>query len=174
MKLINLTRGYSAMVDDGDYESLKDFKWQSAIRKRRDGSVCIYAKRAYAVPLNEGGYKIFTVFMHRQITGAPSGKQVDHWDGDGLNNRRINLRIATSSQQQANKTGKTNGITRFKGVRVSRSNRSWVASITVNGVYRHIGTFRKDYNAATAYNFVAYEAWGDFALMNTPQVLAPG
>lgn len=89
MKLIPLSRGKCAIVDDGDYDSLSKFKW----------SCChgIYAKRA-----TERNGKHRTIYMHRQILGLKHGECADHVNGNGLDNRRSNLRKCDHRQNPMN------------------------------------------------------------------------
>lgn len=91
---------------------------------------------------------------------------MDHADGNGLNNQRRNLRAATFAQNTANQYI-VRGTSRYKGVSRYR-NGKWVAQISYKGKNRGLGYFKHEYNAAQAYNFAAYEFYGDFARMNTP------
>lgn len=89
---INLTRGFATVIDDEDWELVKDFKW-TAIKCKG----CIYAVTYFRV---DG--KRAHVLMHRLITGVSRSFLVDHKDGDGLNNRRANLRQCSRSQNAWN------------------------------------------------------------------------
>ena len=86
MKKLNLSQGKMAALDNADYERAAIFKWHARQEKQRPS--CWYAVRTV-------GNK--TVYLHRFILDAPSGLDVDHKDGDGLNCQRLNLRIATRS-----------------------------------------------------------------------------
>ncbi len=93
MKEIKLTKGYVAIVDDADFEWLKSFKWYVSI-----GSGCgskPYAKRATRKSENR---KIRSVFMHREIMNCPNDMVVDHLNSNGLDNRRENLEVVTTKE----------------------------------------------------------------------------
>lgn len=92
MKRIPLTQGRSAIVDDADYEALTAHSWCLS----NCSGIC-YAVRGCKI---EG--KHHTVLMHREIMEAPKGMLVDHINGDGLDNRRCNLRLVTDSQNHFN------------------------------------------------------------------------
>lgn len=92
MKLIPLTKGYTAMVDEADYETVNQFKWYANETKRG----FLYALRGIRQPkISVGVYgKVDQVLMHNFIMNSPDGIQVRHLDGNGLNNQRDNLVIA--------------------------------------------------------------------------------
>ena len=162
---IQLTRGKVALVDDEDYEVLADFKWCASRNKH-----AFYAYRA--LPKSQG--KQSHVKMHRIILNAPNGIEVDHRDGDGLNNTRANLRLATRSQQQANLVhpSKINQFG-FKGIHFGPPSRKdgsprWRARIKVNQKLINLGTFKTLEEAARAYDEGARKFFGPFARPNFP------
>jgi len=163
LKEIPLTRGYVAFVDDEDYEWLSQFKWHV----KKSGRTC-YAVRKVTVAPNT--YK--KEFMHNAIMKPKEGEQVDHIDGNGLNNCRANLRLANHQLQQANRR-KTKGVSRFKGVTrvVHKRKRTgdwirWHARIKFNGKYISLGYFENEEDAARAYDKKARELFGEFAKTN--------
>lgn len=104
--------------------------------------------------------------MHREIVASEGRFEVDHRDGDGLNNQRHNLRIATSSQNQGNQC-KTQGRTsRFKGVSWAKRHGKWVAQIQVKRRSKNLGYFRREEEAAAAYDQAALRFFGEFARLN--------
>ena len=109
--------------------------------------------------------------MHRQIMKAPKGMVVDHIDGNGLNNRRSNLRICTPRQNQWNRCPlKTRKQTSpFKGVQYPTGKSRPYARIQYNGKTIHIGVFDSEVEAAQAYDRKAVELFGEFAYLNFPE-----
>lgn len=106
------------------------------------------------------------VLMHRLILGCADDLEVDHVDGDPLNNRRSNLRPATRGQNRQNTRPKKNGTSRFKGVTRlrRRGDPRWQASIKS----RALGTFSEEEEAARAYDREARRLYGSFARLNFP------
>ena len=155
---IVLSQGYVAIVDKQDC-ALADMKWSAFVKRRADGSQRVYAVRGWT--------KENRMLLHQAVFG-PTPNDIDHRDGDGLNNRRANLREATRSRNSANARKRTGTASIFKGLYFHRKNKTWVAAIMVNGKRVHIGTFREEINAAQAYNFVADEYFGQFARFNLP------
>jgi hypothetical protein len=156
-KRISLTRGKFAIVDDEDYEWLSQWKW--CYTKTR-GTSTGYAMRS----ITRNG-KSKAILMHRFILSAPSHLQVDHADGNGLNNRRSNIRLATVSQQMANRNRPKNSRP-FRGVRWVEEKKKWRAEITADGKVRHIGYFDDPILAALAYDKKAVKHFGEFARPN--------
>jgi HNH endonuclease len=133
MKTIALTQGYVARVDDADYARANIYRWSVAMRS---GRKTIYAKRR--VKLKEG--KWGNQYLHRFLLGMDDPKQkIDHKNGDGLDNRRCNLRIATTRQNAQNRSNS-------KGV-YEQPNGSFRSSIRVEGKALNLGTFTS-YNLA--------------------------
>ena len=97
-KEIKLTQNKVTVVDDADFEELNKYKW--CAMKTHTGKWVA----ARAQPITNK-----TILMHRQIMRAPSSKQVDHRDGDSLNNQRENLRLCTHAQNCLNKTKRWGG-----------------------------------------------------------------
>ena len=94
MKLIPLTKGKFAKVDDADFEWLSAFNWYAKnTRGPGDDSGSFYAARSE----RQGG-KPVTIYMHREITKCPAGKEVDHKNRDRLDNQRDNLKNCTRKQ----------------------------------------------------------------------------
>lgn len=158
-KEIPLTQGKVAIVDAADYEWLNQWKWSVS----PDGRT-FYARRTETSP--EG--KDVPVSMHRLIASAPRGVEVDHKDGNGLNNTRGNLRLATHSQNRHNSTMPSNNTSGFKGVSWHKRHRKWYAHATVNGKSKHIGHYDTPEDAARAYDAVVREIHGEFARPNFP------
>lgn len=149
---IPLTRGAFALVDDTDAAPVLALgKWQL---HDCDG-------RLYA---GHGGNG-WAIRLHTFLTGW---SLVDHANGDGLDNRRANLRLATPSQNGANIAAPRSNTSGYKGVNLYRRTGRWRAHITVAQRQRHLGYFATAEEAARAYDSAALAAWGAFARLNFP------
>lgn len=105
--------------------------------------------------------------MHGFLTGWP---RVDHINGDGLDNRRSNLREANAAQNAANAGLRSDSVSGFKGVYPNTAGGlPWKAEIRANGKRRYLGIFGDPATAARAYDAAAREAFGEFARLNFPQ-----
>lgn len=109
------------------------------------------------------------VLMHRMLLSPESTLDVDHDNTDGLDNRRINLRTATRSQNCANRISRR-GASQFKGVFKSKGR--WAAMIKVDGKNYPLGTFDDEALAAGAYDSAAIKFFGEFARPNDPRAAA--
>jgi hypothetical protein len=156
MKTIHLTKGMVAVVDDADYGRISGFKWYAHRPSHKRGEKVVFHAARRAV----GTRKM--VFMHREILGASPGVQVDHRDGDGLNNQRHNLRLSTHSQNQRNRGANRNNKSGFKGVSWSQSNQHWQASITADKKQMHLGFFETAQAAHEAYCMACKKFHGEF------------
>ena len=105
------------------------------------------------------------VKLHRLLLSAPPDKEVDHINGDPLDNRRENLRFATRAQQMRNRQSRC-GQSVYKGVSWHEKAKRWRATITIDRKQKHLGYYEKQEDAATAYNKCAVEVWGEFARPN--------
>ena len=154
-KLILLTQGRFAIVDAEDYDWLNQHKWCAAKDKET-----FYAHRG------NGGT---TVSMHREIMRAPKGMMCDHKNHNGLDNRKSNLRLCTSAQNQYNKRPKRNSSSKYKGVIRRRDSGRWRARIGHNRARINAGDFADEIKAALAYDDKAIELFGEFAWLNFPE-----
>lgn len=158
MKEIQLTQGKVTFVDDEDYEYLSQFSWHTL-----NNGYTSYAVRKLSPKKGEKKRKV--ILMHREILGNDSCDTVDHIDGNGLNNTKSNIRIATFSQNSAN-SKKTKGISKYKGVTWLKKNKKWRAEITIKGKSKHLGCFTCEEDAAEAYNQAALMVHCEFAKLN--------
>lgn len=158
MKKIQLSKGCEALVDDEDYEVLNKFKWHAATGHRT-----MYAKGIVTMDK----YRVL-VTMHRFVMNAyDSDMVVDHIDGNGLNNQRSNLRLATVSQNNANRRKKLVTTSVYKGVHKSISKgRVYWQAICKKGGKRYVRTCKTEEEAAMVYNQIATELHGEFAKLN--------
>jgi len=169
MKTISLSRGMVTQVDDADFDWLNQWKWNAQRSKRT-----WHAERK-----DSSSGKERTVLMHRLILNARAGMQVDHRDGDGLNNQRFNLREATQTQNARNQTRKMVGATsKYKGVHWHKNHNRWSACIAIGpdwiasrrGLKQvTLGDFSTEEAAARAYDAAAKEHFGEFAHLNFPE-----
>lgn len=122
-----------------------------------------------AVLSNQRGYPAIRIDVHRLVLPHKSSRQshIDHVNGDRLDARRDNLRVATPAQNQANRKKAEGKTSRYKGVSRTRRGK-WYAQITVNYVAINLGTFACEEEAARAYDAAAVEHFGDFARLNFP------
>ena len=154
-KIIRLTKGQAAIVDDEDYESLSKWNWYaqwSAFTKS------FYAARGS----RKAGRR--TILMHRELLGLTSGSKLcaDHINRDTLDNRRSNLRVATRSQNRVNSRLRCDSLTGFKGVSNSKSGR-YRAQIRNKGKNTYLGTFDTPEEAFGVYSLAAKRLHGEFA-----------
>lgn len=161
MKLIALTQGKFASVDDEDYDWLKQFKW-SAQKKSLVNRVVYYAVRQ----TSRTNKKRQFLRMHREIAARADFPETDHIDGDGLNNQKHNLRPATHGQNQQNQHKRLKCASCYKGVNWDRHKSKWQVRLRLNGIRQHVGYFSDERLAAIAYNKAAIKAFGKFALIN--------
>lgn len=153
-------KGLVALVDDEDWPWLMEYCWHV------NGKLYVYH-----------GFKIHgrmrKASIHRVIMNAPNGIDVDHRDGNHLNNQKYNLRLASVMQNSANQRIRTfPKSSRFKGVcfckrHIERGwSKPWVALIKLNYKSRYLGNFSTEIEAALAYNQAAVRLFGEFACLN--------
>ena len=107
-----------------------------------------------------------TIRLHRFILGPCAAPQIDHKNGDGLDNRRTNIRPCTVSQNRANIDRAKNNKAGFKGVHLHKRTGKWRAVIRLNKRSIHLGLFHDRAEAARAYNAAAAQYFGEFARLN--------
>jgi hypothetical protein len=145
MKYIELTQGKRAIVDDSDFETLNEFKWTAAN---------VQGRHWYASHTFDGKYK----YMHAFIMKTPTGMVTDHINGDGLDNRRENLRICDQSINNFNRIGLNKRNTSgFHGVTLEKGGKKWKVSIQINKKYIYLGTFISPFEASKAYEEYKYD-----------------
>lgn len=153
---IPLTQNKVANIDNEDVDLLQ-YKWCAVNRN---------GKHWYAV--RQEGQRPFRkhLSMHRviltKVLGHSNFKIVDHINGNGLDNRRCNLRPVTTSQNLRNQKKQNNTTSLFKGVCWDKKGKKWKASI-------HLGVFDNPINAAKAYDKAALEFFGEHACLNFPK-----
>ena len=160
MKQIPLTKGQFAIVDDADFEWLSQWKWKAS------WSECTHSY--YVNRTDHSSGQPVTIRMHRLILGLEAGdkRQGDHRNGNTLDNRRDNLRIATRAENKFNCAIYTNNSSGYKGVSWNKISSSWRAYIGAKGIVTHLGYFNNPVDAAKAYNAAALRLHGEFARLN--------
>ena len=89
--------------------------------------------------------------MHKAVMGVMNSL-VDHINGNTLDNRKSNLRVATVRQNKANSSSKKGSISKYKGVTYCKYHKKWKAAIKFDGVNKHLGYFNNESDAAKAYD----------------------
>jgi hypothetical protein len=138
--------GLRVKIDAEDFDRCAEHNWFALTRK--------WTTYAYCNLPRDGDYRT-TMLLHRFIMRAPSGVKVDHRNGNGLDNRQANLRLATSAQNAANRRDRPRGIT-------PSGYGGWVARIRHEGRNLYLGTFETEIEAETAYQAAALELRGEF------------
>lgn len=153
MKIIVLTKNKSTIVDDDVYEWASKLKW------------CF--NNNYAVrSSNRIHGKQFQIYLHKEIMNAPKGIQVDHINGDKLDNRKENLRLCTIQENSRNYSLPRHNTSGYKGISWLKRINKWQAQISINNKIVYIGVYFNKEDAAKAYNEAAIKYHGDFAKLN--------
>lgn len=148
MKIIPLTQGFEAIIDDEDFALVSQYKW--------------YCNEGYAVTYHKGK----RVRMHRLLMDAKPGQQVDHRNRNRLDNRRSNLRICTLADNNRNITLRKDNTSGYKGVSLDKTTGHWKPLVYVNGKAKTFGQFKNKRHAALAYDLWAVDLHGEFASTN--------
>jgi hypothetical protein len=159
---IPLTQGEYAMVDAEDYERVNRHKWCLS----RSGNRVYAQRRCHGT----------TIRMHQFIMNPPQGKVVDHIDGNGLNNRRGNLRICNRQQNACNSRRRKapNASSPYIGVyRYKNRPDKWYVKVQCVGDVTNLGPFDSALEAARARDYQAVACFGEFAHLNLPEEWPP-
>jgi hypothetical protein len=155
---IRTRAGHLFLIDAGDWPRISGFKWTVS----SDGGIRMY------VSTRIEGKKLY---LHRTLIETPHGQRVDHRNGDPLDNRKANLRLASPQQNMFNRRkshtfkGKPTASS-FKGVTWARSRGRYMAQIMKDGINHYLGYFVDERSAAVAYDHAALEMFGEFAQTN--------
>lgn len=154
--LVPLTRGLTAVIDADDLDLVAGFVWNA-----QTGRGTHYARsKLNGEPL----------WLHRLVMGLDRAdpRVVDHIDHDGLNCRKANLRIATRTENAANRNPHR-GSSSYRGVHWNAKNQRWVAKIRLGGEQVYLGSFTDEEAAARAVDAEALRHRGEFASLNFPE-----
>lgn len=151
---IQTPQGKVIIIDDEDFEIIKRHKWNAVVSH----------KKWYAYTV-----KTPQISMHRLIMKAKPGQIVDHINGNGLDNRKENLRFCTIAENNRNRGLVRTNTTGFQGVHFDKVRGKFVASIRQNNKTKYLGTFDCPFKAARAYDAAAKELHGEFANLNFKQ-----
>ncbi len=149
---IPLTKGYEAVIDAADVPLVEGFNWCASVRYG-----IVYAVRHDNTDPNRNFIR-----LHRLIAGDQKGLEVDHIDGDGRNNRRENLRLATRAQNGRNRRVSKRNTSGFKSVYWCRRAKKWRASIGLSGKTLYLGSFDTPEAAHAAYCEDSARLHGEF------------
>lgn len=146
---INLTKGKFAIIDEEDFEKVNQYKWHTVIHD--------YAARKENKK---------SILMHRFILNVPINKEIDHINRNGLDNRKVNLRICSHIENSWNTDKKKNNKSGYKGVFFIKRLNLWIARISINQKSITLGYFKTKDEAAKMYNNYAKKYFGEFAYLN--------
>jgi hypothetical protein len=159
---VPLTQGKVALIDDVDYELISQHNWCA----NKDH----HYNRWYAVSStsrkDDPNNKQHQIKMHRLIMSATSTQQVDHVNGDGLDNRRENIRCCTKQENHFNRNKHKSGYSIYKGISYNKKVNKWMARIRIDKKLLHLGYFLDEIEAAMAYDEAALKYFGEFANLN--------
>lgn len=158
MKYIPVGHKHYALIDDEDFEVIGQMGWHMR------GEYAVHSK--YRYPANPG-----TLSMHKLILDSPEGMKVDHINGNCLDNRRANLRVATHSQNMMNRRTNTNTKSGLKGVTFDSRYGCWQARIGINGKRITLGSFKTKEEAGIAYALAAEKLQGEFMHNDSAKLL---
>jgi HNH endonuclease/AP2 domain len=149
---VQLTKGYEAVIDAADIHLVDGCNWTASVQ-----SNAVYAHRKdYSLEKSK------KVFLHRVIMCPPDNLHVDHVNGNGLDNRRKNLRLATRSQNLSNSVVPVTNTSGFKGVVWEKRRLKWFAQIQKNGRHIFLGYYSSAQLAHEAYCEASAKFHGEF------------
>lgn len=156
IKSVSKGKRFDILVDDDVYEWASKQRWS------------IHGKETATFYARNGSRKN-RQDMHQMLIECPPGMEIDHIDGNGLNNQIDNLRVVTKQQNAQNRKYSARGISKYKGVScysLQTRKKPWYARIKVKGNQKLLGYFLTEKEAALAYNKAALEFFGEYAQLN--------
>lgn len=158
MKLLPLTQNRFAIIDDEDFDRVSQYKWQFDNYG--------YATRVKHISGSKKNRILQHFSLHRTIMNCPKGKQVEHINGNSLDNRKENLRFSTQHQNSMNKGISKNNTSGFKGVCWNKRKNRWMVRLGFNYKELFLGYFDDLEEAVKIYNQNAIKYFGEFARLN--------
>ena len=163
---IQLTQGQQTVISAIDAD-LAEIKWHAKWTPHYKGGGKFTASRRKTTPHAKN--RQITVYLHRVILERILGRELvkgelaDHINGNPLDNRRANLRVATPLQNSHNRGVRRDSVSGYKGVRWIERKKRWVAFISINGKMTYLGMFTTPELAHAAYCEAAKKYHGEFA-----------
>ena len=154
-KIISGSKNEKIKVDKEDFELVSKYNWN--------------CYSGYALTFNrrkENNYKLKSKSMHRLILQPKGKEQIDHINGNRLDNRKHNLRICTVQQNSCNRKKAKNSNSKYLGVTFHKRDNRWQAQIRTNKKRIYLGYFITEKEAAEAYNDAAIKYHKEFAKIN--------
>jgi hypothetical protein len=156
--IVPLTKGLEALVDLVDLPHVSAFNWHALVTA---------TGHAYAMRSSVVSGKRTMVLMHRMLMNPPDGMVIDHINGNGLDNRRANIRICTQNDNMKNQVVHRTNKIGLKGVYLPKDKKRYRATIQVAGQTVHLGFYDTAEEAAAAYRGASKALYGEFA--NDPE-----
>jgi len=152
--LVPLTKGFTAIIDANDVGKVDSWNWTAVVKPHT-----VYAQRT--VKAEDG--KRASVKMHRVLLNAPDGCEVDHADGNGLNNKKSNIRIADAFGNRQNRAVPKSNTSGLKGAFFHKRDNKWMSKIVANGRSIFLGYFPDKESAHAAYQEGSKKYHGEFS-----------
>lgn len=144
------------LIDDEDFEKVKEYAWNVQHSKSNG--------KSYVRTHSKNGVKIKEITLPRLVLSDSTKKDIDHINGNTLDNRKSNLRACSRSENCRNRGMSKNNSSGYKGI--FQCKKRWQSSIMINRAAIYIGSFATKEEAALAYNKAAIKYHGEFACLN--------
>ena len=152
------------LLDADDYEWARFYEWHITRIKNVNWEIFYAVRRCYF------GKNSAVIKMECEIMEIGKDLECDHINHNGMDNRKTNLRVCNHQQNMCNKRKSPNKISKYKGVCWHKEASKWRAYISYDGKYHHLGFYKKEEDAAKAYDLAAQEHYGKYACLNFQQI----